>query len=224
MHGNRLYEKLLYRVSGLSREDLYAKFKNGEAEDLKELLKQKFKNVYIYDKSGASIADIRAYHRNIEETEGVQIKLTMVDYFERIQSDVSDATASSQKVANEWQDYVNDYSHVGVMFLQPNKFSLSGGPDTPILNYTAIKGSSFLYQSFRAIISIWRPFFHPEWQKNDLYLKAAILKNDLGELGVFSFAWDGKRGEISELDDIQRERLADLLREKEGKNHDEDLF
>jgi hypothetical protein len=224
MHGNRLYEKLLYRISGLSREELYAKFKSGEAEELKEKVREKFKNVYIYDKSGASIADIRAYHRMIEETEGVKIKLTMVDYFERIQSDISDATASSLKVANEWQDYINDNGHVGLMFVQPNKFSMSGGPDTPILNYTAIKGSSFLYQSFRAILSLWRPFYHPEWKDYDFFMKIAILKNDLGELGVFSFAWDGKRGEISELDDIQRDRLADLIKEKEGKNHDEDLF
>ncbi len=224
MHGNRLYEKLLYRISGLSREELYTKFKNGEADELKEKVREKFKNVYIYDKSGASIADIRAYHRMIEETEGVKIKRTMVDYFERVQSDISDATASSLKVANEWQDYINDGGHVGLMFVQPNKFSMSGGPDTPILNYTAIKGSSFLYQSFRAILSLWRPFYHPEWKDYDNYMKMAILKNDLGELGVFSFGWDGKRGEISELDDIQRERLADLIKEKEGKNTDEDLF
>jgi hypothetical protein len=224
MHGNRLYEKLLYRISGLSREELYAKFKDGSAEELKEKVREKFKNVYIYDKSGASVQDIRNYHKTIEESEGVKIKLTMVDYFERIQSDVSDDTASSKKVANEWQDYLNDYSHVGVMFVQPNKFSLSAGPDTPIMSYTSIKGSSFLYQSFRGILSLWRPFFNPEWTQFDNYMKMAILKNDLGELGVYSFGWDGKRGEISELDDTQRDRLKDLIKQKEGKPDEDDFI
>lgn len=224
MHGNRLYEKLLYRISGLSREELYAKFKNGEADELKELVREKFKNVYVYDRSAASISDLRQYHKHIEETEGVKIKLTMVDYFERIQSDVSDDTARSLRVANEWQDYINDFGHVGIMFVQPNKFSLSGGPDTPILNYTAIKGSSFLYQSFRAIVSLWRPFYHPDWKNYDNYMKIAILKNDLGELDTFSFAWDGKRGDITELDDNQRERLNSLIKDKEGKNSNDDDF
>src|SRR5271165_7557808 len=123
----------------------------------------------------------------------------MIDYFERIGSEISDATASSLKVANELQDLLNDLNLAIITLVQPNKFSLAGGPDTPILNYTAIKGSSFLYQSFRSIISIWRPFFTPRTKHLDHFLEMAILKNDLGELDTFKFNWDGKTGTIWDM-------------------------
>jgi hypothetical protein len=148
--------------------------------------------------------DLRKYHKAIEKRDGVKVKMTMVDYFERINSDVSDDTASSKKVAGEWQDYINDFNIVGVMFVQPNKMGLSGGPNSPILEYTKIKGSSFLYQSFRGIISLWRPFYTPQTAAHDKYMQMALLKNDLGELNTYDFGWDGKRGNIYELDEAEK--------------------
>lgn len=222
MNSTRLYEKVLYRVSGLSREDLYEKIRNGEADSIKEKVRELFKTVYIYDKSAATIDDIRKYHRSIEKRDDVEIKMTMVDYFERVNSDVSDDTASSKKVAGQWQDYINDFNIVGIMFVQPNKISLSGGPNSPILDYRAIKGSSFLYQSFRGIISLWRPFYTPETASSDKYMQMALLKNDLGELNMYDFGWDGKRGEIFELDDEGKFILKNLL--EDSKNNDEDDF
>ena len=138
----------------------------------------------------------------------------MIDYFERINSEYSDDTASSKRVCNEIQDMISDLDVAVVTLVQPNKFSLGGGPDKPILNYTAIKGSSFLYQSFRSILSLWRPFFTPTTRELDNYMQMAILKNDLGELNTFEFAWNGKRGEIKELEDIQRQELKELLKMK----------
>ena len=224
MHSTRLYEKVLYRVSGLSREELYQKFRDGEAEEIKQKVNELFKTTYIYDKSGATIDDIRKYHKAIEKRDGVQIKMTMVDYFERVNSDISDDTASSKKVAGEWQDYINDFNVVGIMYVQPNKISLSGGPNSPILDYRAIKGSSFLYQSFRGIISLWRPFYTPETAQHDKYMQMALLKNDLGELAMYDFGWNGKQGEIFELDDSGKRMLKLLLDESNGRNDDEDGY
>lgn len=214
MNSTRLYEKVLYRITGLSREELYDKFKNGDAEEIKDQVRELFKTVYVYDKSACTIDDLRKYHKAIEKRDGVTIKMTMVDYFERVNSDVSDDTASSKKVAGEWQDYINDFNVVGVMFVQPNKMGLSGGANTPILEYTKIKGSSFLYQSFRGILSLWRPFYTPETKDWDRYMQMAILKNDLGKLNMYDFGWDGKRGEIREMDDSEKRLFKQLMEEK----------
>ena len=213
MNSTRLYEKILYRVSGLSRGELYQKFKDGEADEIKAKVNELFKTVYVYDKSACTIEDIRKYHAAIEKRDGVNIKMVMVDYFERVNSDVSDDTASSKKIANEWQDYINDTNVVGVMYVQPNKMGISSGPNQPILNYTKIKGSSFLYQSFRGIISLWRPFYTPKTKELDKYMQMALLKNDLGELNTYDFGWNGKRGEIYELDDDQKKVLKAHLDE-----------
>lgn len=216
----RLFEKVLYSVTGLSRDDLYATFERGEGDKLVQMIKDQYKNVYFYDKSGATIADIRAYMRDIEQKHGVRIKFVLLDYFERIGSDISDATASSLKVANDIQDMVNEEGIAALTLVQPNKFSLGGGPDTEIKSYTAIKGSSFLYQSFRGIISLSRPFYTPETKDLDKYMIINILKSDLGSQDRLEFGWSGKRGDIYELEDIERQELRELLKQKNSTKKD----
>ena len=216
MRRNRLYEKLLYRVSGLSREQLYAKIANDEAKPIFDKVREEYKNVYFYDRSCPTVDDIRKYILNIEEKTGKKVKLVMVDYFERVNADKSEETAASKEVAGKLQDLVNDLNICLITLVQPNKFALSGGPDTPILNYTSIKGSSYLYQAFRSIISIWRPFFTPELKDHDKFLQMAILKNDLGELDMFNFSWEGRRGEITSLTEEGEDELASLLEMKEN--------
>lgn len=222
MYRNRIFEKLLYKVSGLDRKELYHRIKMGEADDIIAKVKEDYGNVWFYDRSAATIKDIKRYVLAVEQKTGQKVKLVMIDYFERVNSDVSDDTAASKKVSNEIQDMLNDLNIAVVTAVQPNKFSLGGGPDTPILSYTAIKGSSFLYQSFRSIISIWRPFYRPDLKENDRFMQMAILKNDLGELATFDFSWNGKRGEINELEDIERRELKELLKQKDNAKDESD--
>ena len=215
MHRNRLFEKLLYKVSGLGRDELYAKIKNGQAKTIFDQVREEYKNVFFYDRSRPTVGDIRKYILQVEEQTGKKVKLVMLDYFERVNSEKSEDTAASKDISGQLQDLVNDLDICMVTLVQPNKFSLSSGPDSPILNYIAIKGSSFLYQSFRSILSIWRPFFNPEWSEHDKYMKMAILKNDLGELDVFNFGWNGKRGDIWELAEEGEAELDRLMKQKE---------
>jgi hypothetical protein len=214
---NRMFHKLVMKETGLKQQEAIELFKKDskEREGVINKIKEKYKNVWFYDRSFATIAEIREYIERVEDATGDKVKLVMLDYFERLNVDVNDDTAASKKIAGQIQDMVNDMNVACVTFVQPNKFSLSGGPDTPIRNYTAIKGSSFLYQSFRGILSLWRPFYNPQWSEHDHYMQMAILKNDLGELKEFDYGWNGKRGEIYELEDIQRQELKELLQMKE---------
>lgn len=212
----RLFEKVLYNVTGLSRDELYTTFKRGEGRKLTDMVRAQYGNVYFFDKSGATIEDIRNYTLEVEQVTGKKIKLILIDYFERVGSDVSDATASSLKVANEIQNLVNDLQVAAITLVQPNKFSLGGGPDTEIKSYTAIKGSSFLYQSFRGIISISRPFYTPETKDLDRFCIINVLKNDLGEQARLKYGWSGKRGLIYELEDIEMQEFNDLLKQKDS--------
>lgn len=216
MSSIRLFEKVLYNVTGLSRDDLYESFKKGEGHKLVDMVKKQYGNVYFYDRSGATISDIRNYVMEVEQKHSCKIKMCLIDYFERVSSDVSDATASSLKVANEIQDMVNDLSIAAVTLVQPNKFSLGGGPDTEIKSYTSIKGSSFLYQSFRGIISISRPFYTPETKDLDKFAIINVLKNDLGEQARLKYGWSGKKGLIYELEDAEMQEFNELLKQKES--------
>ena len=220
MHRNRLYEKVMYKVSHdvykrtLSREELYNKVKSDTDDKLSDEVKKQFGNVYFYDRSSPSVEDLRQFVLQVEAQTGQKVKLLMIDYFERIGSEITDATASSLKIMNQIQDLLNDLNLAVITLVQPNKFSLTGGPDSPILNYSAIKGSSFLSQSFRSIISIWRPFFTPKTKHLDKFLEMAILKNDLGELDHFKFNWDGKTGSITTPSEEAEVMYEDYLREK----------
>jgi len=214
MHRNRLFEKVIYNVTGLSREDVYARFKAGKGRELTDLVKKHYGNVWFYDRSAATMEDIRNYTLDVEQKSGEKVKCVMLDYFERISSDISDDTASSKKVAGQIQDMVNDIDVAACTLVQPNKFSLGGGPDTEIKSYTAIKGSSFLYQSFRGIISLSRPFYTPETKDIDKYMILNVLKNDLGEQARLELGWVGKTGEIYELEDHERTELRELLKLK----------
>jgi hypothetical protein len=214
MHRNRLFEKLLYRDTGLSREVLYQKFKDNDTDAITKSIDENYGNVWFYDRSMPSVDNIRKYIMEIQEQTGQKVKLVMIDYFERINSEKSEDTAASKDIAGRLQDLVNDLDICLVTLVQPHKNALHGGPDSPITSYTSIKGSSFLYQSFRSIISIWRPFFTPELKDHDKFMQMAILKNDLGELDLLNYAWSGKRGEISELEVEGQEELKSLLKQK----------
>jgi hypothetical protein len=211
---NRLFEKVLYNVTGLSRDDLYAAFKKGEGKQLTDLVKKHYGNVWFYDRSSATIPDIRSYILDVEQKSGLKVKMVMLDYFERINTDVSDDTASSKKLANEIQDMVNDHDIAAITLVQPNKFSLGGGPDTEIVSYTSIKGSSFLYQSFRGIISLSRPFYTPATKDIDKFCICNVLKNDLGEQARLIFGWNGKKGDIYPLEDAELQEFNDLMKMK----------
>lgn len=220
MTKTRLFEKVLYNVSGLSREDLYKEFAEGRGQALTDMVKKHYGNVWFYDKSSATIADIRQYVIDVEQKTSTKIKVVLLDYFERISSDVSDDTASSKKIAGEIQDMVNDLNIASVTLVQPNKMSLGGGPDTELKSYTAIKGSSFLYQSFRGIISLSRPFYTPATKEFDKFAIVNILKNDLGELDRLELGWNGKRGDLFELEDAEKDELRDLLKQKNATKED----
>lgn len=217
MHRNRFFEKTIYRVSNLTRDQVYSKIKNNDFNDLMDKVKDKYKNVWFYDRSGPTVDDLKAYIMKVQEIEGKKVKLVVVDYFERINADRSDETAASKEIAGKLQDLVNDFNICLITMVQPNKFGIMGGPDQPIKNYTSIKGSSFLYQSARSIISIWRPFYTPETKELDKYMQMAILKNDLGELDLFNFNWHGRTGKITNMTEEQEDTLRRLLKEKEEK-------
>lgn len=220
MHRNRIFEKLLYKAHydlygyTINRNDLYSLFKSEKENELREYVKKAYGNIWFYDRSSPSVYDLRKYIEQVEQTSGKKIKLLVIDYFERISSDISDATASSGKVAGQLQDLLNDMNLAIITLVQPNKFSINGGPDMPLLSYTSIKGSSFLYQSFRNIISIWRPFFTPKTKDLDKFLEMAILKNDLGELDHFKFTWDGATGSIGALTEEDEARYTDFIEKK----------
>ena len=222
MARNRMFEKVCYKLTGLPREKLYQMFAENKEGPLMEELTEKYGNVHFMSKSCPTVKDIRDYIIRCQEKDGERVKLVMVDYFERVTSEFSDEVISSKRIAGELQNLVNDLDICLITLVQPNKASLNNGIDDPLYSYVNIKGSSFIYQSARQILSLWRDFYSPHDFSRDKYMRMAILKNDLGELSTLGFTWNGKRGEIGELDDRDKTELEQWLKEKEEKNNHDD--
>lgn len=220
MHETRIYEKLMYRISGLERKELYNLFQNNNEGKYVEKLQEEFGNVFFFDKTTPTVDDIYNYVLDCQEKSGEKIKLVVIDYFERILSDFNDETAGSKRIAGDLQDLVKKLDIALITLVQPNKAALNGGVNSPIYDYTKIKGSSFIYQAFRQILSIWRPGYHPEMNHMDKFLKMAILKNDLGNLATLPFKWNGKKGQIDELQDHEYEELKQLEEMLKSKDDD----
>lgn len=216
MHRNRMFEKVLYKISGKGREEIYDLFKQNKQGPLMAQLQAEFGNVFFFNKSCPTVSDVRDYIIACQEKSGEKIKLVMLDYFERVSSDIGDDTAASKRVAGELQDLVNDLDIALINLVQPHKNALSGGPDSPIYDYTKIKGSSYVYQSMRIIMSLWRPFYNPKTFTDDKYMQMAVLKNDLGELCEFAFNWHGPSGSISEMEQHQAAEFEMMLKAKEN--------
>jgi replicative DNA helicase len=208
MTSSRVFEKVHYKLGGYQRDALYKMYDGDQEDQAEQLIQDNFDNVFLFDKAQPSVADIDRYIDTCEQKSGEKVKLVMIDYFERIFSEISDDTASSKKVAGQLQNLINNRDICLITLVQPAKYS--GDLSEPISSYYNIKGSSFLGQSFRVITAIYREGFSPDTPKFDKYLTFRILKNDLGDVGSFDFAWNGKRGEISELDDLGKSNLKKL--------------
>jgi hypothetical protein len=220
MKDTRIFEKILYMLTGENRDRLYGSVEDRESEFV-ELINSEFGNVNFYDKSMSTVKELREYILQCNEAVDPEnrVKLVVVDYFERLFSDVTDDTAASKRLAGELQDLVNDLDICLITLVQPNK--ASGDVSQPILSYTNIKGSSFLYQSFRTIFSVYREGFSPQIPEQDRFLTISILKNDLGELASFDFRWNGKRGSISEMGAEDREQLRQIREQAAESRADE---
>lgn len=215
MHRNRMFEKVLYFLSNMNRQQIYEMFKDRKEAALIEKVKEEFGNVYFFNKSSPTVEDLRNYIMSCQDATGEKVKLLCLDYFERVTSDVGDDTAASKRVAGELQDLVNDLDVALVDLVQPNKHAIFAGPDSPIYDYTGIKGSSFVYQSMRIIVSLWRPFYNPKTFQNDKFMQMAVLKNDLGELTEFAFKWHGSRGRLGEMEQYDGYEFERMLKEKQ---------
>ena len=60
MSKNRVFEKVVYNLTGMSREQVYTEFMEGRGNKIIDLVKQEYGNVWFYDRSSATIEDIRS--------------------------------------------------------------------------------------------------------------------------------------------------------------------
>ena len=211
MNSNILFQKLLQRETGYTDDEIYEFYKTKNMEQIEKfklILKKHYANVTFDFKVGSTIEGLKRSISKKEQELGEPIKLVVVDYIELIMSDRSDATQASAEAAQGLREIANSGKLV-VVLLQPNKMSTK--LDEAPKSYTAAKGSSSIAQAVTSMMGVFRPGYSPEDPSNDKYYGIAVLKNRMGPLGTCYFNWNGPRGLITSMEDIERQELAEFL-------------
>lgn len=203
-------------------KDLLDDIKIGKTDDMEKAflkMKEEFNNVQFQTKSGTSITDIRNKLQNYKDIHGDTPKLVVVDYLEKVFTDISDPTQASGYIASSLADIARDFNCCVLLLVQPQKSA--GDPSEPLLSMRKIKGSSRLEQDSRIVLTLWRPGFNPENNSRDKFISMAVVKNNMGSVGQFDFTWNGPNGAIDELDYQGRLQLKQLLEEKAAEKNKE---
>lgn len=214
MFHSALYMRMLQRESGLHQSQLYNMFKEEpeQANELREHLNGKYKNVQFCFKSGQTIDELDQTIVDVQEKTGKKLKLVVVDYNELVETNLSDSTASSAVVAQRLRQIANDREVCIVTLLQPSKNFSSPGDE--IVNYNAAKGSSSIVQSLTLLLGFSRPGFNPLNPETDKFFNITCLKNRNGPLFSVDLRWEGLKGEISSLTDEDFIELKEIRERK----------
>ncbi len=211
--------KLIQRVTGLSFSEATKLVKTDKRkyEEIKQKIKDKFKNVNFVFTSGTTVESIKNDVLNYEKSTGNKVRFVCVDYLECLQGPYTDATANTGFISQQLKDMARETKTCSVILLQTQKTTGNGEVSEPILSMKKIKGSSTIEQSASTIMTLWREGYSPNFQQFDNYMSFAIVKNRFGPLWTDDFSWSGAKGHIGgTLSDEQRAAL-EILREEKRK-------
>lgn len=215
MYGPLVYMKQIQKHTGLSNKQIHEIFKHDKKkkEEIKALLNEQYKNVKFSLKAGHTVQDMREIISDHEQVTGDKVKLVLIDYLECIAGPYSDPTANLSKIAGELRDFATEMGVCNIVLVQPPKSA--GDASSPLTSMRQIKGASMLEQSFRVILGMYREGFGPQHPENDKFVTINALKNTMGELFSVDYYWDGKRGDIREIDEEGEVELRGLRKRKE---------
>ena len=219
-------QKLTQRHTGLRRDelyDIYTSDNTAEIEKVNGILQDNYANVSFVFKTGQSIDEIKESIVKREQLLGIDIPLIIVDYLELVQSKFSDPTQASAEVIQGLREIAINSNKIVIVLLQPNK--MSSTVDQPITSYNAAKGSASVAQAVTAMLTVHRPGYSSRTPENDNYFSIDCVKNRTGQLFHVDLAWEGLRGTLRELEEIEALTLQELLqRKREAAGSDGGLF
>lgn len=223
MHHSAVVTRLIQKHTGMQQEQIYRLVKDNpkEMQRIKALLREEYKNVDFCFKSGQTAQDIEKTIDDVQDKRQEKVKLIIVDYSELVFTNLSDPTQASAQVSHQLRQIANDKEVCVITLYQPNKANSNIVDE--VKSYSAAKGSGAIAQSLTSMLSMSRPGFSPREPELDKFITINALKNRNGSLFSVDLAWDGLKGDISQLDDqghreLQelRDRLAATRRDEEG--------
>lgn len=218
-----VYQRLIQRHEALVGDVIFDMYKRNDAKllEIEQNLANEYKNIKFCFKSGILISDIKDMIIK-ERTAGRDPKFIAIDYLECLQGPFSDSNANKAFIAQGLKDIANEFGVCVFLLVQPTK--VAGDPSYELTSYRKIKGSSVIEEAASIIFTIHRPGFSPTSPEMDKFLNICVVKNRMGQLGSFDFAWDGLTGSITELDEYEKEELKKVREKNKERDSNKELF
>ena len=210
-----VYMRMVQKHTGMQQSQVYDMFYNDpkKTHEVNELLKKEYKNVKFCFKSGQTADDIKETILEEERNSGKKIKLAIVDYHDLVMSNYSDGTQASAETAQKLRQIANDTEVCMLTLLQPTKAFSSPADD--LTNFNAAKGSGRIVEALTVMLGCSRPGFNPKNVSTDKFFNITCLKNRNGPLFSVDLGWEGLKGQISNLEDHEREELEEIRNKKQ---------
>ena len=216
-------QKLIQRHTGLTNDEIFEVFKSGNKDQIKKfktIIDKNYENVSFCFKTGLDPEQMEKAILEEEERLGKEIKLIVVDYLGLIRTNSGDPTQSSQEAIQALRSIAQNLNKAVIVLLQPNK--MNSKVDEPLLNYTSAKGSSAIAEACTAILTAHRPGMSSLTPENDKFFGINCVKNRAGALFSADFHWEGRRGIIRDLEDIEYQALKELRDNKKAEKESEE--
>lgn len=218
-----VYLRLAQKHTGLDSKEVYDMFKNNKEKkaELAKKLEEQYQNIHFSFKSGILMSDIRDMLDG-QIRSGRNPKFLAIDYLECLAGPYSDSTQNKAYIAQSLKDIANDYGICVFLLVQPQKYA--GDPSFELNSYRNIKGSSVIEEAASVIFTIHRPGFNPKSKDDDKFMNITVVKNRMGPLGTYDFAWEGLTGDIQELDEWEKEELKKIKKKvQESRKNNGDI-
>lgn len=212
MSENFIMARFLQNYVDMDFEQIMTSLENNtmskELMDAMDSVSHDYQNVSMNFKSGTNVEDIENDLKKHNDLYGSYPRLVVIDYLEKLRGPYSDSNANTSYIISRLTDLAKEYNTCIIILLQPQKNA--GDPRYPLLSMRKVKGASTIEQDCRVILTLWRPGFNPKTMEDDKYMSIAVVKNNMGRLGQYDFAWDGLSGHLRDLSEDERYALQDL--------------
>lgn len=204
MANTSLLEKLAARHTKYSQREIEAAFnkhtRNPEIiQEVKDVLTEQYKYTLFDFTSTVTSEYIEEAVSALKyrERDPINIQMIFIDYAGRLTDDKDSEYANATSIALKANDVAKRLKVHSVYLSQiPRE---DGDHTDPIRSSRVSKNSGAWEENATVVINVWRPFGNG-LKGLDNYLHLYIAKNRSGPLGERAFWWEGKTGDIRELD------------------------
>jgi KaiC/GvpD/RAD55 family RecA-like ATPase len=218
MHQNLVYLKLAQKLTSYSQKQILHIFKTKQQdkmEEIRNLISKKYGMTFFDFNSTLTMNQMRDKVLDIQEKNGVDVKMVLVDYASRITGDFKDSYAQARANALNSTGVAADTNAAWLYISQISR--QVGDSCTPLRTKRAAKESGDWEESATNVITVWRPF-EGDPERDDV-MRMYLAKNRMGQQLEQVLHWDGSKGLIRDMSDFELADYEDLRGLKEEKEY-----